>query len=454
MTTASMRQWLGYDWFKLIVAIILILLLLTLSLTGTGTPAANVTPAATIAPAVAVAPAAPAATVAPAVAPAAPAAAAATAAPAAAPAAQVAMPILTSPASGTSAAPGPIIFSGTADPNAAIQVLVDGQPIGKTTADASGAWSLDATLDTPGDHAIVVQALDDKGAVAAAAAPVSIALAATAATAAPSAQIAAPTLNMPTGALTPGALALSGTGTPSSQLEIIVDGQSAGQASVGTDGTWALPVTLAAGEHAISARALDPAGAPAAESTPARVTVAAASPAAPPAAGGAPAISFPADGAQIPSGPFTMTGTGTPGSQIEVLDSDKLLGSAGVGADGTWSLPITPSGATAAYSSRPAGSTDVSATPIRVTIGTVAAATCDSLAVNCDAWVTRVGGRILRLRSSAGTSGQILFKLPVGTQMKLQEGPQPADGYTWWRVTTVGGRTGWVAGEELRTKPD
>ncbi len=423
MTTAPMRQWLGYDWFKLIVAIILVLLLLTLSLTGAGTPTANVTPAATIAPAVA-------------------------------PAVQVAMPILTSPADGTSAAPGAITFSGTAGPNAAIQILVDGQPISKTTADASGAWSLDATLDTPGDHAIVVQALDDKGAVAAAAAPVSIALAATGATGAPAAQLAAPTLNVPTGVLTPGALALSGTGRPSSQIEILVDGQSAGQAIVGADGTWMLPIALVAGEHVISVRALDPSGAPAAGSSPVRVTVAAASPVAPHVAGDAPAISFPADGAQIPSGPFTMTGTGTPGSQIEVLDSDKVIGSMAVGADGTWSLPITPSGATAAYSSRPADSTDVTARPIRVTIGTAATATCDSLAINCDAWVTRVGGRILRLRSSAGTSGQILFKLPVGTQMKLLEGTQSADGYTWWRVATLGGRTGWVAGEELRTKPD
>jgi hypothetical protein len=107
----------------------------------------------------------------------------------------------------------------------------------------------------------------------------------------------------------------------------------------------------------------------------------------------------------------------------------------------------------AAYSARPAGSTDVAATPIRVSIGS-AAAGCDSLAINCDAWVTRTGGRILRLRAGVGTSQPVLFKLPVGTQLKLLEGPQPANGYTWWRIITLGGREGWVAGEELRTKPD
>ena len=167
-----------------------------------------------------------------------------------------------------------------------------------------------------------------------------------------------------------------------------------------------------------------------------------------------PAISFPAEGAQLPSAPFTITGTGAPGSQIEVLDSDKVIGSTAVGTDGTWSLPVTPSAGTAAYSARPAGSSDVVATPIRVTIGSVAVDTCSGLAINCDAWVTRTGGRILRLRSGAGTNQTVLFKLPVGTQMKLLEAPTAANGYTWWRVATLGGREGWVAGEELRSKPD
>jgi hypothetical protein len=437
MITAPARQWLGYDWFKLIVAIILVLLLLSFGLAGVGSPTATVVPAATVAPAAV---------------PAAPAAPAATIAPAAASVAKISAPTLNLPAGALT--PGAIPLSGTADPNAAIQVLVDGQPVGTAKADASGAWSLGVTLDKPGDHEIVVQALDDQGAVAAAAAPVAIALAAPAATSAPVAPIAAQTLNLPAGALTPGAVALSGTGTPSSQVEVLVDGQSVGKASVGADGAWSLPATLDAGEHAISVRALDPAGAAVAEASPANVTVAEASPATPLIVDATAAISFPTEGAQVPNEPFTITGTGTPGIQIEVLDSDKVIGSATVGADGTWSLPVTPNGATAAYSTRPVGSTDVSATPLRVTIGTAAAGNCDSLAFNCDAWVTRVGGQILRLRSGAGTNQTVLFKLPVGTQMKLLEGPQAANGYTWWRVTTIGGRTGWVAGEELRAKPD
>jgi hypothetical protein len=352
-----MRRWIGYDWFKLIIAVILALLLLIFWLNDAPAPAV-VAPAAP-APAVPTAIAAPAAPEPAAQAPAtlAPAAQApATLAPAA-PAA-ITAPALTSP-SGSAIAPGALTFSGTAAPNTTVQVLVDGQPIGSATADAAGAWSLGATLDQPGDHTVVVQALDSAGAVAAAAEPITIEL-----------------------------------------------------------------------------------SAPAAEAAP------------PVAAGAAPAIGFPADGAQIPSGRFTMTGTGAPGSQIDVLDSDKLIGSVTVAADGSWSLPVTPSDGTAAYSARPAGSADSATTPIRVTIGVGAPAVCDSLRIGCDAWVTRQGGQVLRLRAGAGTGQPILAGLPVGTQVKLLEGAQVADGYSWWRVATLGGREGWVAGEELRARPD
>jgi hypothetical protein len=38
--------------------------------------------------------------------------------------------------------------------------------------------------------------------------------------------------------------------------------------------------------------------------------------------------------------------------------------------------------------------------------------------------------------------------------MELTEGPQPADGFSWFRVRTLGGLEGWVAGEQLVLEPD
>jgi hypothetical protein len=38
--------------------------------------------------------------------------------------------------------------------------------------------------------------------------------------------------------------------------------------------------------------------------------------------------------------------------------------------------------------------------------------------------------------------------------MTLLEGPVQDDGYPWWRIRTVDGREGWVAGTELVTSPE
>lgn len=422
MNSAIERRWISYDWFKLIVALILIALLLLFRLAAS-TDTTGVTPA-TSPPAVATA----------------------------ASSAQIAAPVLVFPASGTQAAPGPMTFSGTAAPGVELQLLVDGVSAGKARAGADGTWTLNATLDKPGAHRVVVQSLDDKSAVAAVASPVTLSIAA------PAPQVAAPTLDLPGQPLAAGDIALGGTGAPGAKIEIVVDGARAGTATAGTDGKWSLPVTLSPGDHAVVARALDADGQVAAASSSTLISVSGAAQAPAAGSGGAaaqaPAITAPADGATLAGGPITIAGTGTPGGQIEILDSDKVIGTVAVGADGTWSFQTTPSGGTAAYSARPAGSVDVTGKPIRVTTGAAATQACANLAVSCDAWVTRTGGLVLRMRAGAGTSQSIIARLPVGTQVTLLDGPLAASGLSWWRVRTLGGREGWVAGEELRTQPD
>jgi hypothetical protein len=421
MTDVSYRSWIGYDWFKLIVALILAALLLVFRPTA-GIETGAVAPAASPAPVAT-----------------------------AAPSAQITLPVLRSPAAGAPVAPGTIAFSGTTAPGAEVQVLVDDIPAGKARAGADGVWTLNATVEKPGEHQVIVQALDDKGAVAAAANPATLSIAA------PAMQIAAPTIDLPVQSLTEGETTIGGTGTAGSTIEIMLDGAPVGSTTVGPDGTWSLPLTLPAGDHEIVAQARDAAGQVAAAANPWRVAIASAVPAptaAVASATQAPAITAPADGTQLDSGTITIAGTGVPGSQIEILDSDKVIGTATVQADGTWSFEATPNGATAAYSARPVGSADVATKPIRVTFGSGSAGACDALAIGCDAWVTRSGGLVLRMRAGAGTSQSIIARLPVGTQLKLLEGPQALEQLSWWRVRTIGGREGWVAGEELRNQPD
>ncbi len=173
-----------------------------------------------------------------------------------------------------------------------------------------------------------------------------------------------------------------------------------------------------------------------------------------PVAAGALTISVPKEGEQLPVGPITISGTGPPGSQIEIRDGDQVVGTTTVKDDGTWSVTYTPSvPGTAALTVRPKGGESAN-TPIRITIGAGVQANCAQLALGCDAWVTRAGGLALRMRSGPGTDQAIIVRLPVGTQITLVEGPSSANGLTWWRVQTKGGSEGWVNGENLVTQPD
>ncbi len=58
-----------------------------------------------------------------------------------------------------------LVFSGSADPNASVEVYLDGVSIGTTTADASGNWSFDYTTTVldDGDYEVSVEQTDQAG---------------------------------------------------------------------------------------------------------------------------------------------------------------------------------------------------------------------------------------------------------------------------------------------------
>ncbi len=53
------------------------------------------------------------------------------------------------------------------------------------------------------------------------------------------------------------------------------------------------------------------------------------------------------------------------------------------------------------------------------------------------------------LRSAAGTGNSVVAVLKTGDTMTVTAGPTAAEGYTWYRVTTETGNSGWIAGELL-----
>jgi hypothetical protein len=50
-----------------------------------------------------------------------------------------------------------------------------------------------------------------------------------------------------------------------------------------------------------------------------------------------------------------------------------------------------------------------------------------------------------RIRSSPGSSGEILGEAPAGDNLLVIDGPQCASGLTWWKVRTLDGLEGWAA---------
>jgi LysM repeat protein len=67
--------------------------------------------------------------------------------------------------------PGDIDLSGTGEPGVEVEVLVEGQVVGKTTVGSDGNWGLTIQLDEAGDYEVMVQALDSAGQVATASDP-------------------------------------------------------------------------------------------------------------------------------------------------------------------------------------------------------------------------------------------------------------------------------------------
>lgn len=137
-----------------------------------------------------------------------------------------------------------------------------------------------------------------------------------------------------------GSADFSGIGQPGSRLRLFLQDRelTTSPLTVGADGRWTLPAAniaglgLQPGTYNLDLRTVDAAGATLASQTvPLRIEAA-------PAADLA--ISTPANDAELPAGSFTLSGTGTPGEVLEVFQDDFSLGTATVGADGTWSQRI------------------------------------------------------------------------------------------------------------------
>ncbi len=72
------------------------------------------------------------------------------------------------------------------------------------------------------------------------------------------------------------------------------------------------------------------------------------------------------------------------------------------------------------------------------------------LVIGHHACVTDLDGNILRLRANpSAQTGKILARLKPKTILDVLEGPQCAESFSWWKVSSIDGATGWAAEGDL-----
>jgi MYXO-CTERM domain-containing protein len=220
-----------------------------------------------------------------------------------------------------------VVISGTAEPGATVNVIIDGMTVSTITADAQGAWTYTANPAlADGAHTISAETTDAAGNQSSAT-PVEI----TVDTMAPALAVIAPAADETVTVSTP---TISGTAEPGATVTVTVDGQVVGTATAGADGMWSIipSAALAEGEREIVVVAADAAGN---MSPPVTVTITIdATPAAPVA------ITSPVNNTQVDGPSLTVTGTGEPGATITVFVDNAQAGQTTVNPDGTWSVSV------------------------------------------------------------------------------------------------------------------
>ncbi|WP_052420457.1 Ig-like domain-containing protein, partial [Hyalangium minutum] len=239
-----------------------------------------------------------------------------------------AVPVVSTPANGSTLSDNTPTYTGTAEPNSTVTVIVDGTPVGTIPADGSGAWSFTPTAGlTNGPHTVKARATDAVGNVS----PESNANTFTVDTDVPDAPVvltpangSITTNNRPT---------YSGTAEANSTVTVYVDGTSVGTTTANASGNWSLAqaTALADGPHAVKATAMDPVGNTSPDSATNTFTVDTTAPA-------APVVTAPAGGSTIADNTPAYTGTAEAGSTVTVIVDGTAVGTTIASATGAWSL--------------------------------------------------------------------------------------------------------------------
>ena len=216
-----------------------------------------------------------------------------------------------------------LTVSGTGTPGTQIRLTMNGDARETTTVNDEGLWSLEVPLDALGPYEFQAEALDETQAVAGTSDVQTITRVRL---------VEEPTLNVAVAETTADSVAVTGTGTPNTDLEIMVNRDLAAAVTVDDDGNWATEITLAElGDHLILAQARDHRGNVVGFSDVAIVTRTRA----------IDAPTLEASVAETTDAHVDLAGTGTPNSTIQVRLNGRSVGITQVDDEGNWQLPIT-----------------------------------------------------------------------------------------------------------------
>ena len=126
---------------------------------------------------------------------------------------------------------------------------------------------------------------------------------------------------------------VEGAGDRGDTIVVSTDGTTAGETTVGDDGSWSLPLTLSAGVHELSATAGN--GSMTSEPSPVLSITVRLDP--PPA----PTIRQPVEGSLLGAAPAVVAGIAQPGTTVTILEGGMSLRTAIADENGSWRTTIT-----------------------------------------------------------------------------------------------------------------
>ncbi|MGN6511098.1 MAG: Ig-like domain-containing protein [Chitinophaga sp.] len=242
-------------------------------------------------------------------------------------------PVTAAPANGSATNDNTPAYTGTAEPNSIVTVMVDGLLASTATTNASGSWSF--TPITPladGSHSVYATATDAVSNTSPAGNTNTFSVDVTAP--------AAPVTNTPAdGSITnDNTPAYAGTAEINSTVTLYIDGTSVGTATANASGNWMLTpvVPLADGSHTVYATATDAVSNTSAAGNTNTFSVDVTAPA-------AAVTTTPTDGSITNNNTPAYAGTAEINSTVTLYIDGTSVGTATANASGSWTLtPVVP----------------------------------------------------------------------------------------------------------------